>query len=236
MFLSLLLRDKVRTEALADLAAHVFDFFLWQSFLCTYTYALMFAAREHQSRITLHTQWRQTLPFRSGPIIETKLQHHIHNRAIPFHIPETTSGTQPNPYPIRLPHIHPSTAVPPHRPPAPRTPSVHLRRRPPGIQPAPPIPIRSAPAQSHEDVAPAVRPGDREPEAVVGAAAVERADGVVDGEAEDGAGAGVEGDAPGQGGAVYRFGIADGDEAGRWVVAVAGLAGAGGVSGDGGED
>lgn len=49
----------------------------------------------------------------------------------------------------------------------------------------------------HHDFALVVRSGDWKLEAIVGTAAVEYADGMVDGETKDGAGAGGDGDASG---------------------------------------
>lgn len=64
---------------------------------------------------------------------------------------------------------------------------------------------------------------------------MENADGVVDGEAEDGASAGAERDVAGYGEAVHGFDLWDGNWRRMVAVVVAGLAGAGGESDCGAE-
>ena len=84
---------------------------------------------------------------------------------------------------------------------------VHPRRVPTKIQPTCHILICSVALDSHEDSALVVGSGDWKLETVVGTARVEYADGVVDGEAEDGASAGAEGNQPLERGMAYAVDV-----------------------------
>lgn len=202
MALSLMNRDKARSEELVNISAYVFDFSIG-CFAAIPPYVHLFLGLrsvETPARTQIAHSFANPIDtdidaLRPSPIIETKLQYLVRNRAIPsFPHP---SGTQPNPYQIKLPSIHPSTPILPRRPSTARTPRVHFRRVSTNIQPTGAVLISPVAVHFHHDLALAVRSGDRKAEAIVGKAGVENADGVADGEAEDGAGAGAQGEAAG---------------------------------------